>query len=260
MCGRYTLTASPEEVRELFSYIEQPNFPPRYNIAPTQPVALVKNEQGQRHFALARWGLVPAWVKDPASFTLLINARAETVLEKPSFKVAMRHRRCIIPATGFYEWQRTVSPKQPYYIEAQDGVPLAFAGLWETWSHPEGGEIDTAAMITVAANGDMAPIHHRMPALLHPDQFDDWLDTGSVMAREAVSFLKPAPEGGLRFTPVSTRVNSADHDDPDLIRETDPIAKTQSGNLTKAGRKPTKSRKNSGPAKASKDDDQLDLF
>ncbi|MDX5593105.1 SOS response-associated peptidase [Pseudovibrio sp. SPO723] len=251
MCGRYTLTASPEEVRELFSYIEQSNFPPRYNIAPTQPIALVKNEHGQRHFALARWGFVPSWVKDPASFTLLINARAETLLEKPSFKAAIKHRRCLIPANGFYEWQRAVSAKQPYYISAANNQPLAFAGLWETWSHPEGGDIDTAAMITVEANEDMAPIHHRMPALLEPHQFDAWLDTGTVMAREAVTFLKPAPKGVLSFTPVSTRVNSASHDDEGLIREVE---------LTEPKKPEPKPAKPPRKKKTGTDDGQLDLF
>ncbi|EEA94205.1 SOS response-associated peptidase [Pseudovibrio sp. JE062] len=216
MCGRYSLSASPEEVKALFEYIEQPNFPPRYNIAPTQPIALVKHENGGRHFGLARWGLVPSWVKDPASFTLLLNARAETLEEKPSFRAAVRHRRCLIPANGFYEWQRKGAAKQPYWIAPADGRLLAFAGLWETYSHPDGGDIDTAAVITVEANNTVKPIHHRMPAIIAPEHFNDWLSNGTVMSRDAVKLLQPVDEGLLIATPVSTRVNSVANDDPSL--------------------------------------------
>lgn len=254
MCGRYSLSASPEEVQTLFKYIEQPNFPPRYNIAPTQPIALVKHENGGRHFGLARWGLVPSWVKDPASFTLLLNARAETLEEKPSFRAAVRHRRCLMPANGFFEWQRSGSVKQPYWIAPPDGRLLAFAGLWETYSHPDGGEIDTAALITVDANIMMKSIHHRMPAIIAPEDFEEWLNNGTVMARDAVKLLKPADENLLEATPVSTRVNHVTNDGLDLwdreVLEAPPKP-------VKAEPKPQRKKATGG---SGPDSGQLDLF
>ncbi len=253
MCGRYSLSSAPEEVKALFEYPEQPDFPPRYNIAPTQPIALVKRENGGRHFDLARWGLVPAWVKDPANFTLLHNARAETLEEKPSFRAAVRHRRCLVPANGFYEWHRKGAMKQPYWIAPEDGRLLAFAGLWETYSHPDGGDIDTAALITVEANNAMRSIHHRMPAIIAPEHFDDWLNTGTVMVREAVKLLKPANEDLLVATPVSTRVNSADNDDPALWeRHVVSVPPKPSGRPKPQKKKPA--------IKSPQDTGQLDLF
>lgn len=253
MCGRYSLSATPEEVRQLFEYSEKPNFPPRYNIAPTQPIALVKHENGGRHFGLARWGLVPAWVKDPASFTLLLNARAETLEEKPSFRAAVRHRRCLIPASGFYEWQRSTKTKQPYWIGPKTGGVVAFAGLWETYSHPDGGDIDTAAIVTVSSNHMMSKIHHRMPAIIAPEDFAQWLDTGNVMAREAVKLLKPAPEELLQATPVSTRVNRTTNDDPELL---DKKIETQPEPEAPKPRKAAAAKRSGGKAS----DGQMDLF
>ncbi|WP_289032660.1 SOS response-associated peptidase [uncultured Roseibium sp.] len=246
MCGRFTLTATPNDVRALFDYIEQPNFPPRFNIAPTQPVATVRQEHGGRHFALVRWGLIPPWVKDPASFTLLINARSETAEHKPSFRGAMRHHRCLFPVSGFYEWRRTAEGKQPYFIRPADGGLMAFAGLWEIWSDPDGGDIDTGAILTTDANQSVRRIHHRMPAILMPEDFDTWLDTGNVMARDASQLLKPAPEDYLVADPVSTRVNSVANDDASLLE----IVTLDPGEA--AGQK-TKAAKNAAK-------DQLDLF
>ena len=216
MCGRFSLTATPEDVKALFEYIDLPNFPPRYNIAPTQPIAIVRKDSGQRRFQLVRWGLIPSWVKDPASFTLLINARSETAAEKPSFRASMRHHRCIIPASGFYEWRRTPEGKQAFWITPADGGIMAMAGLWNTWSDPSGGDIDTGAMLTTQANRMMTPIHHRMPVILQPEQFEDWLDTGSVPVKEAVRMLVPAPDDYLVAQPISDRVNKVVNDDPDL--------------------------------------------
>ena len=169
MCGRYSLTASPEEIRALFGYDEQPNFPPRYNIAPMQPIAIVTAEHGKRGFLLARWGLIPSWVKDPAGFSLLINARGETAAEKPAFRGAMRHRRCLVPANGFYEWGKASSgPKQPYWVAPADGRLVAFAGIWETYAAADGSEIDTGAILTVDSNEAVAQVHHRMPIIIPP--------------------------------------------------------------------------------------------
>ena len=140
MCGRYAVTTAPEAMRALFRYLEQPNFPPRYNVAPTQPVGIVRMVEGRREFALVRWGLIPAWVKDPRGFSLLINARGESALDKPAFRNAMKRRRCLFPADGFYEWKRDGYRKQPYFVRLKSGQPMAFAGLWETWSGPNGEE------------------------------------------------------------------------------------------------------------------------
>src|SRR5262245_56364130 len=144
MCGRYAITTAPEAIRRLFGYPEQPNFPPRYNVAPTQPVPIVRVVEGKRAFALVRWGLIPGWVKDPRTFSLVINARGESVLDKPAFRNAMKRRRCLFPADGFYEWRSEGGARRPYYVRAKDGQPLAFAGLWETWTGPNGEEMETA--------------------------------------------------------------------------------------------------------------------
>ena len=143
MCGRYTIIASPEALRALFGYIEQPNFPPRYNMAPTQPIPIVRLIDGKRHFATVHWGQLPSWVKDPKAFTLLIKVRGETAAEKPVFRAAMKRRRCLIPADGFYEWKAGGPRKQPYFICAKAGGPFAFAGLWETWTGPNGEVLET---------------------------------------------------------------------------------------------------------------------
>src|SRR6188472_360987 len=152
MCGRYCITSAPEAVRALFRYREQPNFPARYNVAPTQPVPIVRMTEGERQFALVRWGLIPAWVKDPKDFALVINARGESVNDKPAFRYAMKRRRCLFPADGFYEWKTVVGGKRPYFARPRAGGPIAFAGLWETWMGPHGEEVDTAAIVTTVAN------------------------------------------------------------------------------------------------------------
>ena len=213
MCGRYAIISAPEEIRRLFRYAEQPNFPPRYNVAPTQPIPLVRIAEGARHFALMRWGLLPAWVKDPRAFTLLINARAETALEKPAFRNAMKRRRCLIPADGFYEWQREGARKQPFFIRRRDRAPFAFAGLWETWSGPGGEEIDTAAILTTQANETLRALHHRMLVILPPEAFDLWLDEATDV-RAAASLLVPAADDQLELFAVSDAVNKVVNDDP----------------------------------------------
>jgi putative SOS response-associated peptidase YedK len=212
MCGRFVITSAPEALRKLLGYREQPNFPPRYNIAPTQPIPVVRREQGERHFALMRWGLIPSWVKDPKQFALLINARIEGVVEKPSFRAAMKRRRCLIPADGFYEWQKQGKTKQPYFIRAKDSGPFAFDGLWETWTDRDGGEIETAAIVTCAANKSIAPVHDRMPVIVPPENFDAWLDGDKIDAKQAAALAGPAPEDFLEAYEISTRVNSVKND------------------------------------------------
>jgi len=217
MCGRYTLTSAPEAIRALFRYAEQPNFPPRYNIAPTQPIPIVRIVEGKRQFALVRWGLLPAWVKDPKNFTLVINARGESVNDKPAFRAAMKYRRCLIPADGFYEWQAGASRKRPYYVRGKNGGPLAFAGLWETWTGPNGEELETAAIVTTDANKTLAPIHERMPVVVPPEAFDLWLDCAQVDAETAATLIAPAGDDVLEAYEISTAVNRVANDDARLI-------------------------------------------
>ena len=218
MCGRYTITSAPEALRALFRFAEQPNFPARYNVAPTQAIPIVRLVEGKREFALVRWGFVPSWVKDPNQFSLIINARGESVCDKPAFRAAMKRRRCLIPADGFYEWQATgKGPKQPFYIHAKSGEPLAFAGLWETWEGPNGEAVDSAAIVTTRANKVLAPLHDRMPVIIAPDAFDLWLNCGEVDARTAEALIAPAPDALLTAYPVSTAVNRTANDNAALI-------------------------------------------
>ena len=221
MCGRYTLTSAPEAIRALFRYTEQPNFPPRYNVAPTQPIAIVRLVDGKRHFALVRWGLLPSWVKDPKTFSLLINARGESAAEKPAFRAAMKRRRCLIPADGFYEWQKAGERKRPFFVRAKDDAPLAFAGLWESWQGPNGEEMETAAIVTTQANKTLAPIHERMPVIVPPEAFDLWLDTANVDTKTAAVLISPARDNLLEAYEISTAVNRVANDNPKLI---EPVA------------------------------------
>jgi putative SOS response-associated peptidase YedK len=256
MCGRYVITSTPEAIRALFRYGEQPNFPPRYNVAPTQPVPVVRFVVGKRSFTLMRWGLIPSWVRDPKTFPLLINARGESALGKPAFRNAMRRRRCLIPTDGFYEWQArgTSGPKRPYFVRARrdaDGnaPPLAFAGLWETWTGPNGEEIDTAAIITAGANRTLAALHDRMPVFVPKEAFDLWLDCANVEADIAAALIRPADDALLEVYPVSTAVNRVANDSETLI------APAAAGSEPKA--EPVKKPR---PKKIKEPDDQVSLF
>jgi putative SOS response-associated peptidase YedK len=224
MCGRYTLIANAEAIRLLF---EVPAFDerlavPRYNIAPTQPIVVVRVGPKGRELVPVRWGLIPWWAKDPKTLPLMINARAEGVAEKPAYRDPFKYRRCLVPASGFYEWQaRGKGPKQPYLasagpIRTGDDHLIAFAGLWETWHGPDGSEIDTATIVTTHANGALAPIHERMPVVVAPQDFETWLSSKTDPS-EAAALLKPAPDDLLSLAPVSMRVNSADNDDAALL-------------------------------------------
>jgi putative SOS response-associated peptidase YedK len=228
MCGRYAITLPPEAVRAFFRYVELPNFPPRYNVAPTQPVPIIRLERDargvrSRHFVLVRWGFLPGFVKDPKDFPLVINARAETVAEKPSFRNALKRRRCIFIADAFYEWRRPAGgkkkggpPSQPFLIRRADGAPMALAGLWEAWTGPNGEEMDTACIVTTDANGPMAAIHDRMPVILEPEDFDRWLDCEADDARDAAGLMRPTGDNILEFIPIGTGVNKVANDGPEV--------------------------------------------
>ena len=215
MCGRYVIKTPPDLMRRAFGYAEQPNFPPRYNVAPTQPIPVVRIENGRRSFALVRWGFIPAWVDDPRSFSLLINARAESVLDKPAFRNAMRRRRCLIPADGFYEWQSGGARKRPHFAAPPELV--AFAGLWEPWMGPNGEEMETACIVTTGANRTLRPVHDRMPAVIPPEAFDLWLDGANVDAITASALIAPAPDNLLESYEISTAINRTANDNPKLL-------------------------------------------
>jgi putative SOS response-associated peptidase YedK len=216
MCGRYALTLPPEAVAGFFRVQRVEAFPPRYNIAPTQPVLVARAEGPGRALALMRWGFLPGWVKDPKDFPLLINARAETLGQKPAFRAAVRRRRCLFPADGFYEWRRDGRRRTPFLIRRPDRGLFAMAGLWETWSDPQGGEVDTACIVTVAANADVAALHERMPAIIAPEEFDLWLSGEHAPLEAALDLLRPAPEGAFEMVEISSRINAARFDSPEL--------------------------------------------
>jgi putative SOS response-associated peptidase YedK len=256
MCGRFVITSPPAALRLIFGYIEQPNFPPRHNIAPTQPIPVVIVENGVRHFRLMRWGLLPAWVKDPRRITLLINARAETAREKPAFKNAIKRRRCLIPADGYYEWQASEARKRPYFIHRRDGAPFGLAGLAETWIGPNGEELDTVAIVTAPASADLAVLHHRVPVTIAAGDFDRWLDCNAYDVDQVMALLRGPAEGEFAWHEVSTSVNRTANDDAQLIL---PITPEQAAAEAPPPARKAAPRKAAASA-ASEDDGQGSLF
>jgi putative SOS response-associated peptidase YedK len=242
-------------MRQVFGYAEQPNFPPRYNIAPTQPVPVVILENGARHFRLMRWGLIPAWVKDPRQFALVINARAETVLDKPAFKNAIKRRRCLLPADGYYEWYQSEGRKRPFFIHPRSGALMAFAGLAETWVGPNGEEIDTVAIVTAAARGGLATLHPRVPVTIAPEDHARWLDGNAAEACEVMPLLRAPADGDYIWHEVSTRVNRVANDDAQLVL---PISAEEAAGEAEKPAKKAAVRKS--PETTSADDGQGSLF
>lgn len=242
MCGRYLLHANPALLARAFGFDEFSETPrdlrPRFNVAPTQRVPIVRNRaagqeltiirradgSAERELVPAKWGLIPAWAKEASIGNRMINARAEGIESKPSFRAAFRARRCIVPASGFYEWQkRGTGPKTPHLIRRRDGEPMGFAGLWETWQDRETGEeITSCTIVTCAPNELMAELHNRMPVILDPADYDAWLDPRDPRGSE---LLRPCPAEWLEAVPVSTRVNSPRNDDETIIQpEGEPLA------------------------------------
>ncbi len=214
MCGRYSLALPGQLWFEIFGLSDPPAWAPRYNIAPTQPVAavLVPTDQGQRQFRLLQWGLIPSWAKAPGVGSAMINARAETAATKPAFRTAFRQRRCLVLADGFYEWQQQGRRKQPFYVRLLDDRPFAFAGLWEYWEGPEGQAIDSCALLTTEPNALMRPLHHRMPVILEPDAYTPWLDPAVQDPDTVQPLLRPYPPEAMIAYPVSPRVNDPAND------------------------------------------------
>ncbi|MCA9941530.1 MAG: SOS response-associated peptidase [Anaerolineales bacterium] len=219
MCGRFTLAAATEDVAAQFALAEMPPLAPRYNIAPTQPVAVVRvAANGQRELTYLHWGLIPSWAKDPGMGARMINARAETVAEKPSFRAAFRYRRCLVPASGFYEWRKLNGKKQPMYIMARDGGVWGIAGIWERWIASDGSEVESCAILTTEPNELLRPIHNRMPLIIPPEQYTAWLDPHSQRPDMVQPLLQPYPAANMSAYPVSTLVNSPFNDSPDCIQ------------------------------------------
>ena len=221
MCGRYSLIATPEVMRGLFLFDNRPNLAARYNIAPTQHAPVVRIGAAGRELALLSWGLVPPWAKDTAMGAKMINARAETVAEKPAFRAAYRKRRCLVPADGFYEWRTENGAKQPFRIGMKGGALFAFAGLWEHWTDPADAArtVETFTILTTAANAKLRPIHPRMPVILSADRFAAWLDADAGPADVP---LGPHPVEPMAFYRVGTRVNNVRNDDPACIEPLNP--------------------------------------
>ena len=237
MCGRYALTGARDEILRFVSVIDfEHDFPARYNIAPTQPILVVVSSENRppgsnlppRRALLARWGLIPGWVKDPKEFPLLVNARAETAIGKASFKAAMRHRRILVPASGFYEWRRPPKESdvksQAFWVRPRQGGTIAFAGLMETWSSADGSEVDTSAILTTPANAAFRMVHERMPVVIEPQDFDRWLDCKTQEPREVADLMGPPRDDFFEAIPVSDLVNKVANMGPDVQK---PVAVAQ---------------------------------
>lgn len=223
MCGRYELHTHPAALALAFGLPIPATIKPRYNIAPMQDVPVIRaSSHGGRELAMVRWGLVPRWAKDPSIGSRMINARAETLAQKPSFRTALRKHRCLIPANGFYEWKVVAGgAKQPLHIGMKDGAPFAFAGLTERWLAPDGEVLDTCTIITTEANALLSPMHDRMPAIVAPADYERWLD---VTLPDVGDILAPYPAQLMDYYPVSTRVNAVRHDDAGLIERIADVA------------------------------------
>jgi len=219
MCGRFTLTADPADLQDTFPQFTFPaNFHPRFNIAPTQPVLVLPND-GRSTADFFTWGLIPVWAKDPSIGSRLINARAETLAEKSSFRGSYKYHRCLVLADGFYEWKTQPGSKVkiPYYIQLSGGKPFAFAGLWDEWHSPDGSQVKSCTIITTEPNSLMSGIHNRMPVILPPGAYAQWLDTAPQKPETLQPLLSQYPAEGMTAHPVSTRVNSPANDGPELL-------------------------------------------
>jgi putative SOS response-associated peptidase YedK len=221
MCGRYRLSRRKQIIEEHFDAVSgDEDWTPRYNVAPTQPVPAIRQNPKEpvRNLSLLRWGLIPSWSKDSSGAARMINARSETVSTLPSFRDALKSRRCLIPADGFYEWQRKEKAKQPYCFELSNGELFAFAGIWDRWKDPGGNWIKTCAILTTKPNAIASTIHDRMPAILAPDSYDLWLDPGITETSPITELLKPFDARLMRCYPVSARVNQVQNDDADCAK------------------------------------------
>ncbi|HZF17175.1 MAG TPA: SOS response-associated peptidase [Steroidobacteraceae bacterium] len=219
MCGRFAFFSPHEAIARLFGLHDAPAVEPHYNIAPTQFIAAVRHEEAAaRRIAMLYWGLVPSWAKEKSIGAKMINARAETVAGKPSFRSAFKRRRCLVLADGYYEWQVGPAGKQPHFIRMRSGQPFAMAGVWEAWREGEGNEpLESCAIITTAANAKLASVYDRMPVILEPAQYDFWMDRRNEDTAMLSSLLVPYANDAMEAVPVSKRVNNARNDEPGLV-------------------------------------------
>jgi putative SOS response-associated peptidase YedK len=216
MCGRYRLSRRKQIVEEYFASLSgDEDWNPRYNVAPTQPVPVIRQDRKEpvRKLSMVRWGLIPSWATDSSVAARMINARSETAHTKPAFCDALKSRRCLIPADGFYEWQRTGKAKQPYCFEVNEGELFALAGIWDCWKCPSGNAIESCAILTTTPNAVTSPVHDRMPVIVEPDSYDLWLDPGMRNVGQASDLLKPYDARLMRCYPISTRINQVANDD-----------------------------------------------
>ena len=227
MCGRYELHSHPAAIALAFTLARPPDVRARYNIAPTTDVPVVRvNADGHRELVRMRWGLVPRWAKNPAIGARMINARGETIPAKPSFQMAYRRHRCLLPADGFYEWMPVPGAgadrarKQPVHVGMKDGAPFGMAGLYERWRSPEGEILDTCTIVTTAANTRLRPVHDRMPLIVAPEHYARWLDPEIA---DVADLIVPFPSEAMAYYPISARVNNVNHDDASLILHTAPL-------------------------------------
>ena len=215
MCGRYALTSSPEEIAERFNLVwARLEASAHYNIAPSQMVSVVRDTGQGRELVFLKWGLIPSWAKDSTIGVKLINARAETLANKPAFRSAYRYRHCLIPADAFYEWKPVAGRKQPYCIRMSDQKLFAMAGLWEHWVNPSGEPLETCTIVTTDANARVAELHNRMPAIIAPGDYAAWLDASNTNAQQ---LLRPFPSEQLIAYPVTPRVNNVKNDDAECL-------------------------------------------
>lgn len=217
MCGRFTLRTPKERIKQEFQLQEEPLVEARFNIAPTQSILAVRQIEDEREVALLKWGLIPSWAKDDSMSARLINARSETVSEKPAFREAFKRRRCIIPADGFYEWKREGKGKQPFFFSMRDGRLFGFAGLWDRWKDEGGRVIESCTILTTEANEVLRPVHDRMPVILHPETYGRWLEDDARAVGSLKELLGPYPASEMTAHPVSAQVNSPRNQGEDLI-------------------------------------------
>lgn len=224
MCGRFTLILPPEVLAEILGLAEVPRIEPRYNIAPSQQVPAIRTlaDNEHREIAMLKWGLIPHWAKDTSLGHKMINARSESVHEKPAFRQPIRDHRCIIPSSGFFEWEEKGGKKYPLYVRLKDGSPMSFAGIWDHWKSPEGKIVESCSILTTSSNKLIEPLHDRMPVILHPHEYALWLDRAITDPEKLKSLYQPYPADLMEMWPVSTLVNSPRNDSPDCIKQVVP--------------------------------------
>ncbi|MBX8824635.1 SOS response-associated peptidase [Ochrobactrum sp. SFR4] len=265
MCGRFALLAAIDEVEAHFGVIVDEAFPPRYNISPTQPIMIVMagetpvpgSNRPDRIAMLVRWGFVPSWTKDPLNFPLMINARSETAHEKPSFRTAMEHRRSLLPVTGFYEWRKLGDGrKQAYWIRPRHGGTIAFGALMETWVSGDGSQMDTAAILTTASNNALSYIHDRLPLVIQPEDYLEWLDCKRNRAKDVQHLLRPVQDDFFEAIPVSDKINNARYFGTDVHEPVEELTVSQEPIV----KKPAKPKKSAVKKKTDDNDDQFSMF